>query len=228
MSETYPPGGYSRESRERAGGVILMVVSSLAAVLVIAGLAYATGASARHKAAIAAAGCEPSLFITGLPCTTHQMVISQFEGIVTPASKLLNAEMAAYRASERRNLVAAEAALTAEVATEQALDNSLAAVTFTPQNRARAVALITNAASTGQHFPSAAVTFTPQNTVVADALVQADQALAKLTAEQARSATLTQLRSFNPRVQAASAAVQTQMTLLRKALNTQPAANQEP
>jgi hypothetical protein len=225
MSETYGRGG---QEDSRTGIVILMVTGFVAAVLVIAGLIYATGTSARHQAAVVAAGCEPSLFISGVPCTTQQMVISQYEGIVPPASKQLNADMAAYRANERHYLVAAEAALTSEVATEQALDNSLAAVAFTPQNRATADALITNAASTGTNVPSAAILFTPQITVVADALVQANQALAKLAFEQARSSSLTQLRSFNPRVDVASAAVQTEMKLLRKAVAAPLTVNQEP
>jgi hypothetical protein len=223
--ETYARGGHDQTA---AGRVIVMAAGFMAAVLVIAGLVYATGTSARHKAALAAAGCEPSLFISGLPCTTQQMVISQYEGIVPPASKQLNADMAAYRANERRNLVAAEAALTAEVATVQALDNSLAAVAFTPQNRATALALITTAFSSGNPVPSAAIMFTPQATAMADALVRANQALAKLTAEQARSSSLTQLRSFNHRVQVASAAVQTDMKLLREAVAAPPAAGQEP
>jgi len=225
MSETY---SNRRHERTTAGGVILVASSVLAAFLVTAGLIYAVGASGRHKAALAAAGCEPSLFISGLPCTTQQMLISQYEGIVTPASKQLTADMAAYHANERHNLVAAEAALTAELATEQALDNSLAAVTFTPQNRAKANALITNAESNGNPVPLAAVTFTPQITVIADALVQANQALATLIAEQARSSSLRQLRSFNHRVQVASAAVQADMKLLAKAVAAPLTANQEP
>jgi hypothetical protein len=230
ISETYVGETYAKDGEERtkAGIVILIVAGFVAAVLVIAGLIYAAGASGRHKAALAAADCEPSLFILGLPCTTQQMVISQYEAIVTPADKQLNADMAAYRANERHSLVAAEAALTAEVAAVQALDNSLAAVTFTPQNRATALALITNATSTGNPIPSAAVIFTPQMTVIADALVQANQALATLIAEQARSSSLRQLRSFNHRVQIAGAAVQTDIKLLRKAVGGPPTANQEP
>jgi len=224
MGETYATGG---QDQTRAGRVIVMVTGFVAAVLVIAGLTYAMGTSGRHKAALAAAGCEPSLFISGLPCTTQQMVINRYEGLVTPASKQLNADMAAYDVNERHNLIAAEAALTAEVATEQALDNSLAAVAFTPQNRATALALITNATSTGNPVPMAAVLFTPQITVIADVLIQANQSLAKLTAEQARSTSLTELRSFNRRVQVADAAVQTQMKLLRKAVAMPTTASQE-
>jgi hypothetical protein len=220
MSETYAPGGYASDGMERAGGVILVVVACLSAVLVIAGLIYATGATARHKAAVIAAGCEPNLFILALPCITQQMVISQYDGIANPASNQLAADMAAYRASERHNLVAAEAALRAEVATEQALDNSLAPMMFTPENRARSVALITNASSQQNAGPPpAAVTFTPKMTVVADAAVQADLALAKLTAEQARSTSLRQLRSFDLRVAAAAATLETEMKLLRKAVD---------
>jgi len=212
----------------RAGGFILTVAAALSALLVLGGLFYATGASARHKAGMLAAGCEPSLFITGLPCTTQQMLVSHYEGIVTPAAKQLSADTVAYRANETRDLVAAEAALTAEVAAEQALGNSLNAAMFTPQNRATADALITNAAANGNPtVPVAAVTFTPQITVIADALVQANATLAKLTAEQARSASLARLRSFDDRVEAASTTVQAEMKLVLKAIDTAPQADQE-
>jgi hypothetical protein len=186
--------------------------------LVLAGLVYATGTPARHKAAVLAAGCEPTLFLPALPCTTQQMVISKYQGIVTPVGRQLGADMAAYQASEKHNLVAAEAALTAEVATEHALANSLAATMFTPQNKARTLSLITGAEMVGKNVPSAAITFTPQATVIADALVRANQALATLTAEQARSTSLTQMRSFNTRVATANAAVQTEVNLVLKTL----------
>jgi hypothetical protein len=218
MSETYAPGGYERDRMDRAGGVLLVAISILAGILVIAGLIYATGTNARHNAAVLAAGCEPTLFYPALPCTTQQMVISQYQAIVNPATKLLTADAAAYTASETHHLVAAEAALTSAAATVQALDNSLAAFMFTPQNRARALSLITGSEMIGGSVPAAAVTFTPQMTAVAGGLVRANQAFAKLLAEQARSSSLTQLRSFNPRADAASAAVQTEIKLLHKAV----------
>jgi hypothetical protein len=228
MSETYADYGEARERQERLGGVLLVAIAILAGILVLAGLIYATGTNARHKAAVIAAGCEPSLFIKALPCTTQQMVISQYQAMVNPATKQLTADAAAYTASEQHHLVAAEAALTSAVAAVQTLDNGLAATTFTPQNRARALSLITGSEMIGGSVPSAAVTFTPQMTVVADALIQADQAFAKLLAEQARSSTLPQLRSFNPRADAASAAVQTEMKLLRKAVAAPLTWNQSP
>jgi hypothetical protein len=195
MSETYAAGG----QEDTAGGVILVAISILSAVLVIAGLAYATGTGARHKAALAAAECEPNLSPSGLQCTTVPMLTSDYTAIMNPAMQQLNTDAAAYTASQRRHLAPAESALTAIVAAEHALDTRLAS------------------------FP-----FPPAVAPAAKALIQANQALATLTAQQARSSSLTQLQSFNRRVDAASAAVQTDMTLVRKALAVPPTATQEP
>jgi hypothetical protein len=188
-------GTYAGDGQEQttAGWVILMVSSCLAALLVIAGLIYATGTGQRHQAALAAAGCEPGLSPSGLPCTTQHMLISQYTAILSPASQQVNADMAVYAASERHDLAAAEAALAAEATSEQALDTSLAVI----------------------EFPPAIVP-------MVKALAQADQALVKLIAEQARSSTLTQLRSFNRRVQVASGVVQAEMKLILKALHSPP------
>jgi hypothetical protein len=218
MSQSYAGDGQQRNRQERFGGVLLAAISVLAGVLVLAGLIYATGTAARHKAAVLAAGCEPALFLPALPCTTQQMVLGKYHAIVSPVSRQLAADTAAYQSSDQHNLVAAQAALTAQVAAEQALGTSLAAAMFTPQNRARALSLITGAEMIGGSVPPAAVTFTPQVSVIARALAQANQALATLTAEQARSSSLTQLRSYNSRVAAASATVQTDMNLVLKAI----------
>ncbi|HTW00143.1 MAG TPA: hypothetical protein VMF87_07560 [Streptosporangiaceae bacterium] len=222
MSETYA------EEETAVGGVLLVAISILAAVLVLAGLFYAAGTSTRHKTALALNDCEPSMSPSGLPCNTQQMVLGQFEGIVTPVGKQLNADMVAYRTNERHHLAAAEAALTSEVATEQALNNSLAAAAYTSQNYGNAINLITLAFDAGNPTPSAAILLTPQTTVMADALMRANQALAKLTAEQAKSATLTQLQSFNDRVDAANAAVLAEINAIHKVLAVPPTAAQEP
>ncbi len=226
-AETYGRGD-QEERTTTAGGVIVAFVALLSTVLVIAGLVYATGASARHKSALAADDCVPALFVVGLPCTNQRMEMRRYEGIVTPAIQQLATESAAYRANEGRNLAAAETALTAEVAAEQALDNGLTAVMYTPQTRATSVALITNSISFGNPIPPAAVIFSPQVSAMADALVRDIQALAKLTSEQARSSSLTQLRSFNARIQAATVAVQSEMQLISKAVETPPTASEEP
>jgi hypothetical protein len=179
--------------------LIVRAISFLAAVLVIAGLIYAAGTGGRHKATLAAAGCEPNLSPSGLACTTVPMLVSQYVTMTTPAFQQLNTDAAAYTASEWHHLAAAEAALTAEVTSENALDTSLA------------------------RFP-----FPPVTAPTAKALIQADHVLATLTAEQARSSSLAQLRSFNNRVQEATTAVQAELRLIRKALATRPTASQEP
>ena len=227
---SYARGGYARDSREetRTGGVILAFVSSLAALLVLLGLVYATGASQRTKVTLADFHCEPSLVISGLPCTTVRTVIRQYEAITTPAIQQLNADVAAYNAAERHSLVAAEAALRAEVTTEQAFENSLAAAAYTPQNRAKADALIRNAMSFGIPVPMASVTFTAPTAGMVDALIRDIQAVAKVTAVQAGSTSLRQMRSFNGRVDAATATALAEMKVLRQAINAQPTASEEP
>jgi hypothetical protein len=177
----------------------VLAISIFSAVLVIAGLFYATGTSARHRAALAAAGCEPNLSPSGLPCTTSQMLASQFQTMTTPAVQQLATDASAYTANESGHLSLAEAALTAAVTSENALATSLARFPF----------------------PSAAAP-------AARALVEADQARARITGEQARSASLTQLLSFNHRVRAAGAAFQAEMKLVVTALNTRPTVSQEP
>jgi hypothetical protein len=224
MSETYADD-YEPEA---TGGFLVVAISILAGILVLAGLLYATGTSARHKTALAVNNCEPSMSPSGLPCNTQQMVVSQYNGIVNPASKLLAADMTAYNVNEGHHLAAAEAALTSEVATEQALDNSLAAVAYTPQNYGNAINLITLAFDAGTNTPGAAILLTPQATAIANAAVRDNQALAKLTAQQARSTSLTELRSFNTKVEADTVAVQAEMKLIGKTLAAPITAAQEP
>jgi hypothetical protein len=224
MSETYADD-YEPET---VGGFLLVAISILSGILVLAGLLYATGTGARHKTALAVNNCEPSMSPSGLPCNTQQMVIGEYNGIVNPASKLLAADMAAYNVNEGHHLAAAEAALTSEVATEQALDNSLTAIAYTSQNYANAINLITVAFDSGGNTPGAAILLTPQATAIANVAMRDNQALAKLTAQQAKSTTLTQLRSFNTRVAAANATVQAEMKLIGKTLAAPITAAQEP
>lgn len=70
--------------------------------------------------------------------------------------------------------------------------------------------------------------FPPAVAGSAKALIQSTRALAALTAEQARSSSLIQLRSFNGRVEAASATVQNELKLVQKTLAGRPTVNQEP
>jgi len=174
----------------RAGKLIVMLVSSVSAVLVIAALIYATGTHARSAASAAALGCEPGLTSEAHDCITQPMLASEYMAIMTPASQQQNVDVAAYTSSEGSHLATAEAALSAEVMSAHSFDASLA----------------------GIQFPAA---MTP----LAQAVIQANQARAGLLAEQARSTSLTQLRSFDHRVQVASATVQKEMSLLLTAID---------
>jgi hypothetical protein len=186
VSEAYALAG---QEETKAGRVILVVSSSLATVLLIAAVIYAMGTGARHQAALAAAGCEPGLSPAGLQCTTTQMLDSHYLAVTTAASQQLRTDAAAYTANERHHLAAAEAALAAEVTSEQTFGTSLAAIRFPPTIAA-----------------------------AAKALARANQARATLTAEQARSSSLTRMRSFNRRVELAGATVQAKMNFISKAL----------
>jgi len=176
-----------------AGGIILVASSALAALLLIAALSYSTGIGQRHRAALAAADCEPNLSPSGQQCTTVQMLTRQYMAILTPASQQLTADTAAYTANERGNLAGAKAALAAEVTADQAFDTSMA------------------------NFP-----WPPAVVPAAKAMIQADRALARLTAEQAGSSSFTRLRSFDHRIQVAAAAVKTELKRLRQALAVPP------
>ncbi len=192
-------GQKSGQKSTRTGGVILACVASLSAFLVLWGLYYATGTAERHRVALAAAGCEPNLLSVNVGCTTVQMLNSQYKGIVNPAIQQLDADVADFSANESHNLAAAETALRAEVTTADGLAKGLAQVPFPPF-----------AAPAGK------------------VAVQAIEARVKLMTEQAKSSTLTQLRSFNAQVNASGAVVQTDLTRLSKAVAHHPTVSQEP
>jgi hypothetical protein len=197
----YTEPGYTADGQEstRAGGIMLAAISVLSSLLVILGLYYATGTTERHKAAMAAAGCEPNLMSINVGCTTVKMLVSQYTSITNPAIQQLNADVVAYTAAESHSLAAAETAVSAEVATADGLAQGLAQIPFPP-------------------FATHEATVT----------IQAIEARVKLLSEQARSSSLAQLRSFNGRVDAAGTALQADMKLLNTAVRHHPTASQEP
>ena len=174
-----------------AGGIMIMISSCLSALLLIAAIIYALGTGGRTQAALTAAGCEPTLTPSMQQCTTQPILKGQYLAVITPATQQLNTDAAAYAASEGDHLAVAEAALKAEVTSERALDASLTAFAFPPAIKP-----------------------------LARALISANQARATLTAEQARSSSLSRMRSFDHQVQLADAAVQTQLRLVRNAVDT--------
>ncbi len=203
-----PERGYPRGGRKSTrtggkstttGGVILGAIAFLSAFLVLWGLYYATGIGVRHQRALAAAGCEPNLLSVNVGCTTWQMLVGKYEAITHPAIQSLNIDVAEYTANESHNLAAAEAALNAEVTTATGLQNSLASFPFP--------------------FFAAPV---------AKVVLRDIHSRVELTAEQAKSTTLAQMRSFDGRVNAAGVALQTEMKLLRTAVGHHPTPSQEP
>jgi hypothetical protein len=186
-SETHAEGSRRHPT---SGGIMIVTSSCLSALLLIAAIIYALGTSGREQAALAAAGCEPTLTPPMQQCTTQPILASQYLAVITPATQQLNTDAAAYAASEGDHLAVAEAALKAEVTSDRALDASLTAFAFPP-----AIAPL------------------------ARALINANQARATLTAEQARSSSLSRMRSFDHRVELADAAVQNEMKLVRAAVD---------
>lgn len=198
MNEAYAGAG---QVRTTGGGFLLATISLLATVLVIAGLIYATGIGARRKVLMAQGDCAPvpSLTQTGLDCTTEQQLDGQYTRLTAPAIQQLTTDKAAYAASEFTSLTAARAALMAQVTLSTSLDADLARF----------------------QFPAY---IAPE----ARKLIQADEALIKLKAEQARSSTLARMRTFDAPVQAASAVVQADAQVVAKAMAKAPTASEEP
>jgi hypothetical protein len=189
------PSSALAPDRERAGQLILIVSSALAAALVLAGLIYAVGTGHRSVAAAAAAGCEPGLTSESEPCVTQQQLAREYSGMINPAGRQLSIDTTAYSSSEHSHLAAAQAALTAQVQVEQQLATRLAAIKV-PASMA------------------------PQLTAV----IQADQARAKLTATQAHASSLGAMRSLDRQVKQATAAMVAQVQLMQQAVNSPPAA----
>jgi hypothetical protein len=187
-SETYAEGSGRPLT---AGGIMITIISCLSALLLIGAVIYAAGTGGREQAALAAAGCEPTLTPPMQQCTTQPILARQYLAVITPATQQLSTDAAAYAASEGDHLAVAEAALRAEVTSERALDASLTAFALPP-------AIVP----------------------LAKALIRANEARQTLTAEQARATSLARMRSFNHRVQLANASVQARMKLLRTAIDT--------
>src|ERR1700678_1696030 len=98
---------------------MIMISSCLSALLLIAAFIYALGTGGRTQAALAAAGCEPTLTPSMQQCTTQPILKAQYLAVITPATQQLNTDAAAYAASEGNHLAVAEAGLTAEGKSER-------------------------------------------------------------------------------------------------------------
>jgi hypothetical protein len=120
---------------------------------------------------------------------------ARYLAIATAANHRLEIANDGYKKDELSNLAAAKADLRSEAATETSFDEQLARITF-PLSIASIVR----------------------------ALIRANERRGTLTARQARSTSLAQLRSFDARHKAKDEAVEVQVRLLRKALHLPPPA----
>jgi hypothetical protein len=117
----------------------------------------------------------------------------RYLAVANPGNQQLAQEATALAASERDDLAAARADLKAEVATASRFDRQLAAI----------------------KFPAAVLP-------IARDVIQANQALGRVTARQARARTLAAMRALDARRTAAAAAVEAQVKRLRLALHLPP------
>jgi len=120
---------------------------------------------------------------------------TRYLAIATAANHRLEIANDGYKKDELSNLAAAKADLRSEVATETSFDEQLAQIPF-PLSIASIVR----------------------------ALILANEQRGTLTARQARSTSLAQLRSFDRRHRAKDGAVEVQVRLLRKTLHLPPPA----
>jgi hypothetical protein len=122
-----------------------------------------------------------------------RMLGSAYLAIAGPANHRLETEVNGFTRHQQADLAAAEADLRAEAATEQRFDRLLSKIPFPPRIA-----------------------------VTARALVQANQRRAALAGRQARSSSVSGLLSFARRHQAADAAVEAQVKIIRRALGLPP------
>ncbi len=142
----------------------------------------------------ASALAAAALVILGMVYLTRgPSLAGRYLAVANPANHRLDVEVDGYTDAQHDDLAQARSDLRAEVATEHWFDSHLAAITFPPHTAA-----------------------------IARALILINQQRAAMTALQAQSASLTELRSFNRQHAAADAAVETEVKLIRRALNLPP------
>jgi hypothetical protein len=113
-------------------------------------------------------------------------IASLYTNVAGPADRLLAADISAYGVNRSRNLAAAKLDLSNEVKAETAFDNQLGTITFPP--------------AADPH---------------ADDLTAADAKRIKLIELQLKAPSLRKLRAFDSQIEAASAAVDAQVKIMR-------------
>jgi hypothetical protein len=130
---------------------------------------------------------------TTLSRADQKALAAQYLAIARPANHRLDADNDGYGDNEKDDLAAAKHDLRAELATERLFDRRLLQIKFPPQ-----------IAPTAQ------------------ALVRSNQVRIALATNQARSASLARLRSFDRRHKAADATLEEQVRIIRRQLGLPP------
>jgi hypothetical protein len=167
-------------------------LASLAAACCLAVLAAGCGIS-RPASLTRAPAQQGSTAATTASRAALRVTARTYLAIARPANRQLDRANDGYTGAEHGNLTRAAADLRSEVATERHFDQQLLRLPL----------------------PS---TLTP----VARALVRANQSRIELTIRQARATSLGQLRALDHQHQAADAAVETQVRLIRTFLRLPP------
>jgi len=134
-SDYYDDGYYEPERGNRARRVTIVIASTVAAVLVIAGIAWLV--FGKRPPGTAPDPNPPSAAQVRLAAAARSYL-----AVATPSDKTLDVEEDAYADDERDNLAAAKAELRAQVVTERLFDKELAAIKFPATVEATAQALI--------------------------------------------------------------------------------------
>jgi hypothetical protein len=140
-------------------------------------------------------GSSPPVSAAAAAGTPRQLeaLADRYLAVAVPANRRLDDQVGDFTAHQRSDLAAAAADLRAQAVTERWFDQRLAAIPFPP--------------------PIAAI---------ARAMAQVNESRAALADQQAGAASLTALRSFAGQHQAADAAVEFGVRLIRQALGLPP------
>jgi hypothetical protein len=152
-----------------------------------------TGRRGRVLIAASALAAVVLVILSVVYLTRGPSPASRYLAIANPANHRLDVEVDGYTDAQHDDLAEAKSDLRAEVATEDWFDTHLAAITFPPHVAA-----------------------------IARTLILINQQRAAMTALQAQSTSLAEVRSFNRQHAAADAAVETQVRAIRRALNLPP------
>lgn len=173
--------------------------ATVAAIGVVGGLAVLAGGCSSGQSSAASSQPQASPAAASSPVTTGisgaelRGLARQYLKIATPANHLLDVENDGYGDNEHDNLAAARKDLLGEIATEHTFDRQILAI----------------------RFPAAIE-------AVARKLVTSNNARVALTAQQARSTSLAQLRSFDKRHAAANAGLEDEVRQIRVLLRLPP------